>query len=472
MRWVLWLAALVLIAPVFSAFAMRVLELGTLGTPAAIVGAGAVLGGLMGGLLAFLFEEREAPLRSEGGRAEARGSYGRVKRQARARARRRVALGRVGVGCSRRSAGALALLVVMLSGGVAQAEVTAPPSGGPVAREPVVEPAVGEPHELGPAARREGERPGRGSREAAEAKPVTGERAWNEHELRLRRGWVAVEQELDLRALDIRTLEARAEAEEARDAEGPSVASDGSIQFVYGEGSPTLFCRPLTTCDIALQEGEHVVSYTTGTGEGGAWIVGMVVNPYNPDVQTPQPHITVRPKRHTAERTNLTVWTDRRAYHLDLVVSETPMRFVSFRYPQDEKAALLAAASARASRGGGEGQADNGGPFSPRPWEWNRQYESECASRFWVCRRIKWMEPESVLDDGNVTQITLPREALSNPRPVFHVISPTGDRIEVNYSVHGRTYVVPQLFDEGSLIIAHGTKRRHVLEYRIRRVGE
>jgi len=307
----------------------------------------------------------------------------------------------------------------------------------------------------------------------APTRPVVGESAWNEHELRMRRGWVAVEEQLDLRAVDMQALAARTEGEAAQGAEGPSLAADGSIEFVYGEAVPTIFCRPLTICDIALQEGERIVNYTTGTGKGGAWHVGVAVNPVDPEVHTRQPHVVIRPKRQTAEKTTLTVWTDRRAYHFDLVPSEQPMRFVSFRFPEDEKLELLAAAGARSQEDAavreGEG---SGGPFSPRPWEWNRSYEVKCASRFWVCRRIDWMKPEDVSDDGNVTQITLSRDALSQPRPVFHVISPTGQRMEVNYSLHGRTYVVPQIFDEASLIIVNGKRRRHVLEYRIRRIRE
>lgn len=297
---------------------------------------------------------------------------------------------------------------------------------------------------------------------------ITGERAWDEHEVRLRRGWVAVEQELDLRAVDLQALQARDQAESAPEAEGPSLADDGSIQFIYGEAVPAILCRPLTVCDIALQEGERIVNFVTGTGKGGAWHVGIAVNPYDSDVRTPEPHIIVRPKRHTAEKTTLTIWTDRRSYHLDLIPSEQPMRFVSFRYPDDEKRDLLRAANGPSAEG--SAPAESQGPFSPRPWEWHRDYEFDCGSRFWVCWRLDWMKPESVVDDGNVTQITLPRDVLSRERPVFHVISSTGERVQVNYSVHGRTYLIPQVFDEGSLILAHGKRRRHVLEYRIRRV--
>lgn len=297
------------------------------------------------------------------------------------------------------------------------------------------------------------------------AKPVTGEAAWKEHELKIRRGWVAVEQELDLRAVDLQSLAVREEAEGADGEQGPVLAADGSIEFVFGEAIPTIFCRPMTICDIALQEGERIVRIAAGTGRGGAWHVGQV--------NSPRPHIVVRPKRHTAERTNLAVWTDRRSYHLDLAVSETAMRFVSFRFPEDERLHLLAAENAQtAAEAQKTAEEGSGGPFSPRPWEWRRNYEVECVSRFWVCRRIKWMKPEDVSDDGNVTQVTLSAEALSQARPVFHVISQTGQRLQVNYSVHGRTYVIPQVFDEGSLIIVNGPRRRHVLEYRIRRIRE
>jgi type IV secretion system protein VirB9 len=303
-------------------------------------------------------------------------------------------------------------------------------------------------------------------------RPVTDTRS--EHELKLHRGWISVERELELRDLDRKALEVRDQAERPQQGEGPSLAPDGSIQFVYGEGVPTVFCRPLTVCDIALQEGERVVNYRAGTGQGGAWMVGLAYNQADPALQPREPHVHVQPKRPTAENTTLTIWTDRRTYHLDLIAAETPMRFVSFRYPEDDQLDLFvatgAAGAARdAAPGAGEPR-DAEGPFSPRPWEWRRNYESDCASRFWVCRDIKWMAPEDVTDDGNVTQITLPVEALSHPRPVFHVISPTGERVEVNYTLHGRTYIVPQVFDEGALVIVHGKRRRHVWEYRIRRV--
>lgn len=310
------------------------------------------------------------------------------------------------------------------------------------------------------------------SLESRGGRPVVGPSAWSDHELRLRRGWVAVENDLELRSLDLQALAAREEAERGDSSEGPQLADDGSIQFVYGQGTPTIFCRPLTVCDIALQEGERVVNWTSGTGKGGAWHVGIALNPFDPEVQTNRPHLVVRPKRPNAENTSLTIWTDRRSYHVDLVAAETPMRFVSFRYAEDEKNAVLATLAATSRPPVEHGTLEAGGPFSPRPWEWRKDYEIECVTRFWVCRKIGWMRPETVTDDGNVTQITLSREALSHPRPVFHVISPTGQRIQVNYSVHGRTYVIPQVFDEGSLIIAHGRRRRHILEFRIRRQRE
>lgn len=296
---------------------------------------------------------------------------------------------------------------------------------------------------------------------------VVGPGAPGSTEIRLKRGWVEVEQQLDLRDVDKRALAVRQEAERGRDDFGPGLAEDGSVQFEYGAGVPKLFCRPLFSCDIALRSDEQVVQIDLGTGRGGPWMAKLVVGV--PGLSTRRPHVTVRPKK-TRVKTTLAIFTTLRAYHFDLIPSEEPMRFVSFSYPHEEAQEALQLHAMHGGSGVGEG-AEHGGPFSPRPWEWNDDYEWECESRWRVCRRIRsWMAPESVMDDGNVTQITLPEEVLSRDRPVLHLISPTGERLQVNYTVHGRTYVVPQVFDEASLMLRYGKRRRHRLEYRIRRI--
>lgn len=303
----------------------------------------------------------------------------------------------------------------------------------------------------------------------AASERVTGKAARDKHQVRLEQGWIQVEEHLARRKLDQQALAAQKELDKAEGASEPQITNDGTVEYVYGEAVPTLYCRPLTTCDIALQQGERVVSFSIGTGRQNVWRVQLVASQTAPSqVYTPRPHIAVVPKR-PGVNTTLMIWTDRRTYTVDLVAANRSMRRISFSYPEDDALRALQARNlADASHAEVVQEAD--GPFSPRPWEWNRHYSVKCKSRWRVCRRIRsWMKPEFVMDDGNVTQITMPEAALSRPRPVLHLVSPTGDLVQVQYSLHGRTYIVPQVFDTASLRLTHGTRRKHVMEFRIQR---
>ena len=52
---------------------------------------------------------------------------------------------------------------------------------------------------------------------------------------------------------------------------GPVVASDGSLRYPYGKAQPTLTCRPLYVCDIALQSGEAILDLAIG--DSVRWII-------------------------------------------------------------------------------------------------------------------------------------------------------------------------------------------------------
>ena len=108
----------------------------------------------------------------------------------------------------------------------------------------------------------------------------------------------------------------------------PTLQSEtGAVQFIYGQGMPTVICSPLRLCDIALQTGENVQDVMIGDTR---WKVQPSVSGTHPRHQV---HAIVKPS-DVGLVTSLMISTDRRVYNLTLKSSaDNYMPRVSFTYP-------------------------------------------------------------------------------------------------------------------------------------------
>jgi len=121
----------------------------------------------------------------------------------------------------------------------------------------------------------------------------------------------------------------------ARDSDRPMHYSDGSYRYEFG-GIPTIHVGAGDSCDIQLQAGEAIrraflsdtVRWKLADGVSGGDNV---------------PHLVVKPTQ-AGIATTLTVFTDRRAYHIRLASSpKIAEEYVAFSYPDDRAAAARAA---------------------------------------------------------------------------------------------------------------------------------
>ncbi|MFY9781630.1 MAG: TrbG/VirB9 family P-type conjugative transfer protein [Candidatus Baltobacteraceae bacterium] len=118
----------------------------------------------------------------------------------------------------------------------------------------------------------------------------------------------------------------------ARGSGGPVRYSDGSYRYEFGGGIPTIRVGAGDSCDIELQAGETIrraflsdtVRWKLADGVSGANNV---------------PHLVVKPTQ-SGIWTTLTVFTDRRSYHIRLTSSQNlEAEYVGFTYDADRAAA-------------------------------------------------------------------------------------------------------------------------------------
>ena len=212
---------------------------------------------------------------------------------------------------------------------------------------------------------------------------------------------------------------------------------DGFVNAVqvypYTEGALyRLYTSPGQVSDIALQPGEMLVSVSAG--DTVRWVVGDTVSGSGASARA---HVLVKPVS-AGLRTNLMIATDRRTYHLEL--QSTPgsyMAALSWRYPQDELAALAAR-----NRNAAEAQGTTiENALSLDTLSFNYRISGD---------RPAWT-PVRVFDDGRQVFIQMPEGTRSSNMPPLFVTG-TGGRAElVNYRVRGSWYIVDRLFEAAEL---------------------
>lgn len=168
---------------------------------------------------------------------------------------------------------------------------------------------------------------------------------------------------------------------------------------------------------LQFAEGEEFVNL--GSGDNGAFDVGAERN-----------HFFIKPKESRAS-TNLTVLTNRRAYHLDYIVFATAplgtaarrmVYSVRFTYPEDEARAAAADQERRQT----EARLNERAASRPR----NTDY--------WFCGSES-LKPASAYDDGVQTRL---RFRARSDFPAMFVQNDDGSESLLNFNVEGEEVVV------------------------------
>jgi type IV secretion system protein TrbG len=191
-----------------------------------------------------------------------------------------------------------------------------------------------------------------------------------------------------------------------------------------------VYASPERITDIALQEGEELISVSAG--DTVRWVIGDTTSG---GVTNQRVHILVKPSREDL-KTNLIINTNHRTYHLELTSTvDTWMASVSWDYPLDKLLALKATnARAESAASAIEGLALE---------RLNFRYEITGDSPSW--------KPLRAFDDGEKVYIQFPNGIGQGELPPLFVVGTKGDAQLVNYRMRSPYYIVDRLFSVAEL---------------------
>ena len=193
-------------------------------------------------------------------------------------------------------------------------------------------------------------------------------------------------------------------------APGAMLYPDGSYRFAYGGMlRPSIYIQAGSDCDIALQNGEKI--HDVFISDSARWKVSTGWS--GPDVA----HVVVKPTDVNL-RAALTIMTDRRTYHIDLVSTHSAgAEFVGFYYPETptELRARIAAHEARLQLAAAP----------PR-------YTCTNLDAAYTAQGATSLRPISVCNDGKQTYVNMP--ALSGDLPIVKEIGTDGKDAQATYT--------------------------------------
>lgn len=258
----------------------------------------------------------------------------------------------------------------------------------------------------------------------------------NEEEEELIRKWEKLDETIQLRRYDELAFEARKDFDEAKNVPAPFASPQGYILFPYGSVVPRITCRPYRVTDIALEPGEEILGIHAG--DTVRWLFAPSVSMQN---ELKVSHIVVKPSMPGIS-TNLMVHTDRRAYQIDLLSTESGMYTpgVAFSYADQDLNRVFGATQNRNAS-----------------FKKEQEVQADVISMDIInsgykiiARYVVDWKPLSVFDDGLKTYIRM--SSRISEAPALYIYLDGKDTL-VNYRVKGRYYIVDRLFDRAYLRI-------------------
>ena len=211
----------------------------------------------------------------------------------------------------------------------------------------------------------------------------------------------------------------------------------GFVRFPFGLSQPTVTCKAMALCDIALEPGERMSGdHALSMADPLRWSAHRIDEG---EGESQIQHVVLKPNDDIPLETDLIIGTTRRIYHIHVVSGAKQTINATFYYPQD----TIDRFNAQQARQQQHQQSvvATGSDIDPTTLHMN--YHIEChGARF--C-------PSWVADDGHKTYILLPRglEAIGLPS-LF--IEQAGEKQLVNYNTSKLPYyIVERVFDRAVL---------------------
>lgn len=277
----------------------------------------------------------------------------------------------------------------------------------------------------------------------------------------LARTMSGLEEKIVLRDVDKKALAAAKHWREAAGAPAPQPGDGGRVLFAYGQTLPKIVCAPRRVCDVELEPGETVSPHSVHCGDPRNWNIA-------PARTGTTSHLIISPK-FSGLRTNLTVLTDRRVYHMELEsLEDEHMPFVSFDYPPNEQAlwAHYMREAGREPNKEKEAKAQlaqqNACDVRVDPRVVRFRYTVQKEGWWGARRRIDWA-PTRVYDDGQTTTFVLPKAILASQLPGLFVTNGKSTMKLVTFQVCGNVIHLQQIFKEAVLVRDIGTSQERVV---------
>lgn len=204
-----------------------------------------------------------------------------------------------------------------------------------------------------------------------------------------------------------------------------------------------LYTAMLKITDVALQEGEQLLS--VAAGDTVRWTIGDTESGTGP---TKRVHVLVKPNRGDLPTNTIVINSDRRTYHLEAHAGPENGAYlaaVSWTYPDDELLAL---------------RRRNAAAEAAAPVAQGINLE-QLRFRYEITGDAPPWRPVRVFDDETKVYIEFPAGIAQGELPPLFIVGPTGDNQLVNYRVRGRYYIVDRLF--GAAELRFGTEPQQVV---------
>lgn len=239
----------------------------------------------------------------------------------------------------------------------------------------------------------------------------------------------------------------------------PVTSDDGRVLFPFGDGEPTITCRPLHGCDIQMETGEVIQNLMLG--DTPRWITAKAKTGADPDATY---HVVIKPTRAGLE-TNMLITTSKRTYSATLksVEVDSPTRY-GWYYPAD-MVQSWANQEAAAKKAEEDHAKLSVGTLPIASIAQLHLDDYEIRGR----KSLPWY-PVRVFDDGTHVWIQMPRSAASSDAPALILINDAGDAELVNYRLKPATqgtdeatyYIVDKIFDHAALIAGVGSDQQKI----------
>lgn len=220
----------------------------------------------------------------------------------------------------------------------------------------------------------------------------------------------------------------------------------GFVKFAYGANMPTLICKPLTVCDIALEPGEIITDIHIG--DSVRWQASTSLSGSKKgDIS----HVIIKPT-DSGLTTNMFIATDRRTYNLNLKSDNRQyIPHLSFLYPQDMNN-ILSSYHTRVAQRKQEQQIS-----AP---ELGNVDIASLDFDFSISGSAPW-RPTRVFTDGMKTYIQFPRSLGVSEAPILVALNGRSQEL-VNYRVKGDTYIVDRVNTKFALLSGVGMKQDRI----------